>query len=195
MVVPVLTISITVITATTGFNGSAPDYAVTTGFNDGRFFTLATSANIAGGGEGLVATVQSAADLLLPDESSATTSATVEDMILADVSNPPDGYVDLILSVRDAGSGSVVILLNNGVNGSGDWQDFESYGTAVVVTVCDEPSGLDAGDVDGDGLNDIALACTDTGEVWLLTNTPTPLSGAPTFSTSSAASAPQPTGL
>ena len=160
-----------ILTATDGFDGSEFSLARTSGIGGGIFLTLETNDALEGPGSSVVATVNSAEELLLGDPGDETTDA-VADAIVVDVDGV-DGP-DLILSVPNLANptgadGSIVILLNQGVTGA-TWNGFESYGSAIAITVGIDPAGLDAGDLDGDGDLDIAVANRGDGTVSILEN-------------------------
>ena len=158
----------TILDAADGFDGTEFSFAATSGLGEGLFMTLSTEESFGGTGSSVVATVNSVEELLFGETTSGSTDA-VADFVLEDVNG--DDAVDLVLSVPDPVSpsgadGDVVILLNQGTSGAG-WGGF---GSAISVEVGTLPAGLDAGDLDGDGDIDIAVANRVTGTISVLLN-------------------------
>ena len=178
-----------ILAAVDGFDGTEFSFAVTSGLGEGLFMTLSTEEAFGGTGSSVVATVNSVEELLFGEATSGSTDP-VADFVLEDVNG--DDAVDLVLSVPDpispgGADGDVVILLNQGTSGAG-WGGF---GSAIAVEVGTQPAGLDAGDLDGDGDIDVAVANRVTGTITILLNDG---NDPPSFATQDVDSSPTLTG-
>ena len=170
----------TILTASEGFEPGrdAFEFSVTQWYGDPRFFICSTVENAGGTGSSIVATVATIDSLVSADPALEQIGISLEDMLLVDIDG--DGTDDLVLSV-DAGGGSdgqVVVLLNQGNDGSGNWNGFEQYSTAFSITVGKGPRGLDAGFIDAgsaepDANYDLLVANEGAGTVSLIQNNST----------------------
>ena len=69
-----------------------------------------------------------------------------------------DEFPDLAIALPDAdpmNDGSVIVLINNGTDGGGAWLGF---GATIQVAVGREPSGITAGQLNADGVLDLAVS-------------------------------------
>lgn len=83
-----------------------------------------------------------------------------------------DGKPDLVISKMISTLGdNISILLNTSATSGG----VIGFGTAISIITEDKPDGIDIGDLDGDGIVDIAIASVHTvNKVTVLKNTSTP---------------------
>jgi hypothetical protein len=89
------------------------------------------------------------------------------DLVVADIDL--DGRPDIILTnYNGGGAGSISILRNTSTIGT------ISFAAHADYTVDDGPRGLTVGDIDVDGLPDIAVACFSSGTIYLLKNSSSP---------------------
>ena len=138
---------------------------VSGGFDDDRF-VYTTIQDTTGNGQQLVLHVESTSNLLgFGDPQNTALSGNPADAELADMDG--DGDVDLVISLP--GVNQVVVLFNGGNDPTtGDWLGFSDG--SVAISVGTTPAGLALGDIEGDAAIDIAVACTNSDEVWILEN-------------------------
>jgi hypothetical protein len=159
------------------------DFVVTRWASDtqNRFFVLSNEPckeglQGSGSSETVHGVVVSLDALQSQNETLQSVGVTLRDLLMFDVDG--DGFEDMVLSIDTGNSnGQVVVLLNQGLNGSSQWQGFEPFGSVTGVTVDPEPRGLDAGYfANGKTLGgklDIVVA-NQSGSVTLLRNLSTP---------------------
>lgn len=100
-------------------------------------------------------------------ETTAISSGTPNDIVVADLNN--DGYPDVAMSVPAIGgvAGSIIIHWNDGMVG-GVWQGF-TEDTPITVGV--DPMDIEVGDFNGDGTaNDLVVANNGDDDVSILDN-------------------------
>jgi predicted outer membrane repeat protein len=120
------------------------------------------------GPTGITATV-SELDVILSfeDVQLSDLTGTPVDAKLADMDNDDD--LDLVVLIdNNPDPGEVVVLLNAGTDGNGQWLGFP--GPAVTETVGVVPSALDVGFVNGDTFRDVAVANLGTHTISVLFN-------------------------
>lgn len=88
-------------------------------------------------------------------------------------SGAPDGLLDLVLVVPDeidplASPGRVVVLLNAGVSGNGDWNGFT--GGTFEFLVGADPSALASADLNNDGCDDVVVTNRADDSISILLN-------------------------
>jgi len=139
---------------------------VSEGFDDDRFLYVTIENTSRGSGQQVVAHVESASNLLgFGDPENTALAGNPADAQLADMDG--DGIVDLVISLP--GVDQVVVLLNGGNDPTtGDWLGFSDG--SVAISVGTTPAGLALGDIAGDAAIDIAVACTNSDELWILEN-------------------------
>ena len=78
------------------------------------------------------------------DETLRSAGVALRDLLMVDVDG--DDLEDMVLSIDGGGAtGQVVVLLNEGLGGAGQWQGFKPFGSVTGITVGADPRGLDAG--------------------------------------------------
>lgn len=93
-------------------------------------------------------------------QTTGTSQFTFRNITTADFNN--DGFLDIVAADGNisASTGRVVIFTNTTVNVS----DVPSFASPIqITTIGNEPWGIDAGDVDGDGKPDFVVAITEVG--------------------------------
>ena len=138
------------------------DVSVMPGIGSSKYFDLQYLP--VGNGVQLVATVTSIENLFdLEDSDSVYVDGRATDIAVADIGSPdgpPDGFDDIALTVGGS-PGSVYIFINDGT-GNVDSQ--------ITYSAGDGPSSLDAGDLDGDGTLDLAIANANDDSFFVLLN-------------------------
>ena len=138
------------------------DAALLPGLGDGRYFYIEYLE-----GQG-VDSVALATQALAPGFGFEPDVGAIETgepgaIIAADLNG--DGFDDVALALPS--TDSVVVLFSAGADGSG-WLGFQS--PALLVSVGDQPTGVGAGDFDGDGLPDLAVCLAGANAVQVLLN-------------------------
>lgn len=112
----------------------------------------------------LIARVESIEGLFdLEDGNSVSVGGRATDVVVADlgsVAGPPDGFDDIALSVSGT-PGEVYIFLNDG---SGE------IGSQIMYSAGNGPSGIDAGDIDSDGVLDLVVSNASDDTFFVLLN-------------------------
>lgn len=116
------------------------------------------------GGFDLTARVESIAGLFdLEDGSTVSVGGRATDVVVADlgsVAGPPDGFDDIALAVNGT-PGEVYIFLNDGSGG---------VGSQITYNSGNDPSGIDAGDIDMDGTLDLVVSNASDNTFFVLLN-------------------------
>ncbi|MCH2135508.1 MAG: right-handed parallel beta-helix repeat-containing protein [Phycisphaerales bacterium] len=151
----------------TEWDGTRFDAVCSRGFEDDRFVALTwnETSGASGSGLSLDGLVMDIDEVLYGGGEAGSASGEAGDSVLADFDS--DGDLDLALSVPAADL--VVVFENTGTSGArgGSYAQFE---VLAQIDVGDAPRGIDAGDMDGDGDWDVAVACSGDDTLWLLTN-------------------------
>lgn len=142
-----------VVTASEGFEVGHEgfDFVVTRWSSDpqNRFFVLSTqpceeALRSGGGSETVNAVVVSLDALQSQNEALQSAGVVLRDLLMVDVDG--NGFEDMVLSIDGGGAnGQVVVLLNQGLSGTNQWQGFQPFGSVTGITVGADPRGLDAG--------------------------------------------------
>ncbi|MBL0922741.1 MAG: aldo/keto reductase, partial [Phycisphaerales bacterium] len=149
---------------------------VTSPIFDGRYFfrVIYRDGGSRGATESIVDVVVDALDVIVEFQSEQTVTlqtADGEPLAGAAADMNGDGFVDLAVvvpSLTPGVPGCVIVLLNRGLDGMGEWLGFEEFASCVSVGV--DPRAIVALDVDGDGDLDVAAANFASGSVTVLRN-------------------------
>jgi hypothetical protein len=99
----------------------------------------------------------------LADSDPVTVSGVATDIVVADIgsmSGPADGFDDIALSVS-GNPGSVYVFINDGTG---------EVSSQITYPAGNNPTSIDAGDIDDDGTLDLVVANADDDEFFLLLN-------------------------
>ncbi len=116
------------------------------------------------GGLKIIATIASTADLGdLEDAGTDVVAGRAVDIAVADFGSDgggPDGFDDIALAIPGS-PGHIMMLISDGFGG---------VSSQVMLTVCDDPTGLASGDFDADGQADLVFVSTSQDAVYTLVN-------------------------
>lgn len=155
------------------------DVAVLPALNDGRYFRVQYPEARGPGPQSVRLVTDALGELLqLGTPDTATVAGQPTAAVVGDFDG--DGAEDLAITVPDPVNptttpGQVVVLFSAGADAQGNWAGFRAGpGGSIQVSVGVEPRSIDAGDFDGDGRLDLAIANASSNSVTVLKNTGNP---------------------